>query len=62
VVTLPSRLVPGGRFKVVPAVRVGKLMQREETLHGWAPLFLAMASCAQPVAAANAEPSPAGGS
>jgi hypothetical protein len=35
-VTLPSRLVPGGTLKLMPAVRVAKLLEYEETLLLWA--------------------------
>jgi hypothetical protein len=42
-VAMPSRLVPGGHVKVLPLVRVAKLLHGEETLHGWAVTFLAMA-------------------
>jgi hypothetical protein len=42
-VAMPSRVVPGGRVKVLPLVRVAKLLREEETLHGWAVVFLTMA-------------------
>jgi hypothetical protein len=40
VVTLPSRIVPQAGFKLMPVVRVEKLLSYEETLYGWAIIFL----------------------
>jgi hypothetical protein len=42
-VTLPSRLVPGGTLKLMPAVRVAKLLEHEETLLLWAVCSMALA-------------------
>jgi len=56
VVMLPSRCEPKGRFKVVPGIRVGKLLRRQETLYWWATFFVAMAGYEPAV-----NPAPTGG-
>jgi hypothetical protein len=56
VVTLLSGLSPGGRCKVMPAVRVGKLMQYEETLHLWAVCVMTLAGRGEMALAAASTP------